>query len=43
MIYEYSCNSCLQRYIKSNEITQRTKSGSCPYCKSEDTKLRESK
>jgi len=42
MLYEYTCQSCLQRYKKSNEITHRTKGGQCPYCKSKDTKLRES-
>jgi len=38
MLYDYSCNKCLQRYTRSNSIEHRTKSGRCPYCKSKDTK-----
>jgi len=38
MLYDYSCNKCLQRYTRSNSIEHRTKSGRCPYCTSKDTK-----
>ena len=38
MLYDYSCNKCLQKYTRSNTIENRNKSGRCPYCTSKDTK-----
>jgi len=39
MIYDYMCNVCEHKYVMTNTIAHRKKSGRCPECTSKDTKL----
>lgn len=39
MIYDYMCNNCEHKYVRSNTIAHRKKGGRCPECTSSDTKL----
>jgi putative FmdB family regulatory protein len=39
MVYDYMCNKCDNKYIRSNTIAHRKKGGRCPECTSSDTKL----
>ena len=38
MIYDYMCNNCEHKYVRSNTIAHRKKGGRCPECTSSDTK-----
>jgi putative FmdB family regulatory protein len=39
VIYDYQCNKCDNKYVRSNTIAHRKKGGRCPECTSSDTKL----
>ena len=38
MVYDYMCNKCEHKYVRSNTIAHRKKSGRCPKCTSSNTK-----
>ena len=38
MVYDYMCNKCENKYIRSNTVAHRKKGGRCPECTSSDTK-----
>jgi len=39
VIYDYECEICKHKYVMTNTIAHRKKSGRCPKCTSSDTKL----
>jgi len=38
VIYDYMCNKCEHKYIKTNSMADRKKGGRCPECTTKDTR-----